>query len=213
MPSTPPLPSRDSALELMQQYTASDSLRKHMLAVEAAMRAYARKYGEDEERWGLAGLMHDFDYERYPNAGHSPTEEHPAEGVRVLRERGFPEDVLQAILGHAVYTGVARETRMAKALFAVDELTGLITATALVRPSRSVHEVEAKSVRKKMKDKAFARGVSREDVLLGASELEEELDEHIQFVIDAMRGSAEELGLAGSAAAGSVPGSGEVGGG
>ena len=206
MPST--LPSRDSALELMHQYTASDSLRKHMLAVEAAMRAYARKYGEDEERWGLAGLMHDFDYERYPNAGHSPTE-----GVRMLRERGFPEDVLQAILGHAVYTGVARETRMAKALFAVDELTGLITATALVRPSRSVHEVEAKSVRKKMKDKAFARGVSREDVLLGASELAVELDEHIQFVIDAMRGSAEELGLAGSAAAGSAPGSGEVGGG
>ncbi len=212
MPST--LPSRDSALELMHDYTASDSLRKHMLAVEAAMRAYARKYGEDEERWGLAGLMHDFDYERYPNAAHSATEEHPAEGVRMLRERGYPEDVLQAILGHAGYTGVARETRMAKALFAVDELTGLITATALVKPSRSVHEVEAKSVRKKMKDKAFARGVSREDVLLGASELGVELDEHIQFVIEAMRGSAEDLGLAGSAAAGSTPGgSGEGSGG
>src|SRR5690349_17023292 len=119
MPSTPPLPSRETALELMQEYTASDSLRKHMLSVEAAMRAYARRYGEDEERWGLAGLMHDFDYERYPNAAHSATEEHPAEGVRLLRERGYPEDVLQAILGHAVYTGVARETRMAKALFAV----------------------------------------------------------------------------------------------
>ena len=185
-----------------------------MLAVEAAMRAYARRYGEDEERWGLAGLMHDFDYERYPNAEHSPTAEHPAEGVRVLRERGYPDDVLQAILGHAVYTGVTRETRMAKALFAVDELTGLITATALVRPSRSVHEVEAKSVRKKMKDKAFARGVSREDVVLGASELEVELDEHIQFVIEAMRGSAEELGLTGSAAAGSAPvAGGEDGGG
>ncbi len=198
----------------MHDYTASDSLRKHMLAVEAAMRAYARKYGEDEERWGLAGLMHDFDYERYPNAAHSATEEHPAEGVRMLRERGYPEDVLQAILGHAGYTGVARETRMAKALFAVDELTGLITATALVKPSRSVHEVEAKSVRKKMKDKAFARGVSREDVLLGASELGVELDEHIQFVIEAMRGSAEDLGLAGSAAAGSTPGgSGEGSGG
>jgi putative nucleotidyltransferase with HDIG domain len=198
----------------MHEYTQSDSLRKHMLAVEAAMRAYARRYGEDEERWGLAGLMHDFDYERYPNAAHSPTEEHPAEGVRLLRGRGYPEDVLQAILGHAVYTGVARETRMAKALFAVDELTGLITATALVKPSRSVHEVEAKSVRKKMKDKAFARGVSREDVLLGASELEVELDEHIQFVIEAMRGTAEELGLAGSAAAGSAPaGTGEGGGG
>jgi putative nucleotidyltransferase with HDIG domain len=173
-----------------------------MLAVEAAMRAYARKYGEDEERWGLAGLMHDFDYERYPNAAHSPTEEHPSAGVRLLRERGYPEEVLQAILGHAVYTGVARETTMAKALFAVDELTGLITATALVKPTRSVHDVEAKSVRKKMKDKAFARGVSREDVLLGASELGVELEEHIQFVIEAMRGRAEELGLAGSAAAG-----------
>ena len=162
-----PLPSRDSALELMHEYTASDSLRKHMLAVEAAMRAYARKYGEDEERWGLAGLMHDFDYERYPNAERSPTGEHPSEGVRLLRARGYPEDVLQAILGHAGYTGVARETLMARALFAVDELTGLITATALVKPSRSVNDVDAKSVRKKMKDKAFARGVSREDVLLG----------------------------------------------
>ncbi|HEU6451978.1 MAG TPA: HD domain-containing protein [Gemmatimonadaceae bacterium] len=212
MPS--PLPSRDSALALMHEYTSSDSLRKHMLAVEAAMRAYARRYGEDEERWGLAGLMHDFDYERFPNAEHSATAEHPAEGVRVLRELGYPEDVLQAILGHAVYTGVARETRMAKALFAVDELTGLITATALVKPSRSVHDVEAKSVRKKMKDKAFARGVSREDVLLGASELGADLDEHIQFVIEAMRGSAEELGLAGPAATGSASGgSGEAGGG
>jgi putative nucleotidyltransferase with HDIG domain len=198
----------------MHEYTSSDSLRKHMLAVEAAMRAYARRYGEDEERWGLAGLLHDFDYERYPNAEHSATAEHPAEGVRMLRERGYPEDVLQAILGHAVYTGVTRETRMAKALFAVDELTGLITATALVKPSRSVHEVEAKSVRKKMKDKAFARGVSREDVLLGASELGVDLDEHIQFVIEAMRGSAEELGLAGQAATGSTSGgSGEAGGG
>jgi putative nucleotidyltransferase with HDIG domain len=197
----------------MHEYTSSDSLRKHMLAVEAAMRAYARKYGEDEERWGLAGLMHDFDYERYPNAAHSATEEHPAQGVRVLREHGYPEDVLQAILGHAVYTGVIRETLMAKALFAVDELTGLITATALVKPSRSVHEVEAKSVRKKMKDKAFARGVSREDVLLGASELGIDLDEHIQFVIEAMRGSADELGLAGSAAGSASGNSGEAGGG
>jgi putative nucleotidyltransferase with HDIG domain len=197
----PTLPSRDSALELMHEHTLSDSLRKHMLAVEAAMRAYARKFGEDEDLWGLAGLMHDFDYERYPNAAHSPTEEHPAEGVRLLRARGYPEEVLQAILGHALYTGVARETLMARALFAVDELTGLVTATALVRPSRSVHDVDSKSVRKKMKDKAFARGVSREDVLLGASELGVELDEHIQFVIEAMRGAAEELGLAGVAAA------------
>lgn len=200
------LPARTDALALVHEYTASESLRKHMLAVEAAMRAYARKYGEDEERWGLAGLMHDFDYERYPNAAHSATEEHPAEGVRVLRELGYPEDVLRAILGHAVYTGVARETQMAKALFAVDELTGLITATALVRPSRSVHDVEAKSVRKKMKDKAFARGVSREDVRLGASELGIELDDHIRFVIEAMRGRAEELGLAGQTATGSASG-------
>jgi predicted hydrolase (HD superfamily) len=170
-----------------------------MLSVEAAMRAYAERFDEDPERWGLAGLIHDFDYERFPNNAHSPTEEHPAEGVRILRTRGWPEDILQAILGHAVYSGVPRETRMAKALFAVDELTGLITATALVRPSRSINEVDAKSVRKKMKDKAFARGVSRDDVLLGAQELGVDLDAHVQFVIDAMRTRAAELGLAGAA--------------
>ena len=163
------------------------------------MRAYAARFGEDPDRWGLAGLIHDFDYERFPNAAHSATEEHPAEGVRILRERGWPEDILQAILGHAPYTGVARDSRMAKALFAVDELTGLITATALVRPSRSVHEVDARSVRKKMKDKAFARGVSREDVTLGAQELGVDLDEHIQFVVEAMRAAADSLGLAGTA--------------
>jgi predicted hydrolase (HD superfamily) len=195
------LPSRDDALALQHEYTRSDSLRKHMLAVEAAMRAYAVKFGEDPDRWGLTGLIHDFDYERYPNAEHSPTDGHPAEGVRVLREHGWPEDILQAILGHATYSGVARETPMAKALFAVDELTGLVTATALVRPSKSVHEVDARSVRKKMKDKAFARGVSRDDVLLGAQELGVDLDEHIQFVVDAMRGAAASLGLAGSPAA------------
>jgi putative nucleotidyltransferase with HDIG domain len=191
------LPTRAEALALQHEYTRSESLRKHMLAVEAAMRAYAARFGEDPERWGLAGLIHDFDYERYPNAQHSPTEEHPAEGVRILRARGWPEDILQAILGHATYSGVARDTPMARALFAVDELTGLITATALVRPSRSVHEVDAKAVRKKMKDKAFAKGVSREDVLLGAQELGVDLDEHIQFVIDAMRSVADSLGLAG----------------
>jgi predicted hydrolase (HD superfamily) len=169
-----------------------------MLSVEAAMRAYAEHYGEDPERWGLAGLIHDFDYERYPNAAHSPTEEHPAWGVRFLRERGWPEDILQAILGHAVYSGVARETRMARTLFAVDELTGLVTATALVKPTKSVHDVEAKSVRKKMKDKAFAKGVSREDVLLGTQELGVDLDTHIQFVIDAMRRAAEAIGLNGT---------------
>jgi putative nucleotidyltransferase with HDIG domain len=182
----------------MQEFTESDSLRKHMLAVEAAMRAYAARFGEDPDRWGLAGLIHDFDYERYPNAAHSPTEEHPAFGVRVLRERGWPEDILQAILGHATYCNVPRETAMAKTLFAVDELTGLITATALVKPSKSVHEVDARSVRKKMKDKAFARGVNRDDVLLGAQELGVDLDAHIQFVIDAMRGSADAIGLAGT---------------
>src|ERR671932_1349683 len=192
------LPSRSEALALLHEYTASDSLRKHMLAVEAAMRAYADKFGEDPDRWGLAGLMHDFDYERFPNDAHSPTEEHPAYGVRVLREHGFPEDVLQAILGHATYTGVARDTLMAKTLFAVDELTGLITATALVRPSKSVHEVDARAVRKKMKDKAFARGVNRDHVLLGAQELGVDLDQHIQFVIDAMKRVAPQIGLAGT---------------
>ena len=196
------LPSRDEALALLNSFTASESLRKHMLAVEAAMRAYAERYGEDVERWGLAGLLHDFDYERFPNADRSPDREHPSEGVRILREKGYPEDVLQAILGHATYTGVPRATRMAKALFAVDELTGLITATALVKPSRSVHDVDASSVRKKMKDKAFARGVSREDVVTGATELGVDLDEHIAFVIGAMQRAAPALGLAGTAATG-----------
>jgi len=196
---TESLPSREAALALVHEYTASDSLRKHMLSVEAAMRAYAGKFSEDSERWGLAGLVHDFDYERFPNEAHSATEEHPAHGVRVLRERGFPEDILEAILGHATYSGVTRETKMAKTLFAVDELTGLITATALVRPSKSVMEVEARSVRKKMKDKAFARGVNRDDVLSGASDLGIDLDEHIDFVIRAMQEVAPSLGLAGTA--------------
>jgi putative nucleotidyltransferase with HDIG domain len=187
--------NRTDALALVHQYTQSESLRKHMLAVEAAMRAYARKYGEDEESWGLAGLLHDFDYERWPNADRSPTDEHPSQGVRILREMGYPEGVLEAILGHADYTGTPRTTLMAKTLFAVDELTGLITATALVKPSRSVHDVEAAGVRKKMKDKAFARGVSREDVVHGAEQLGVPLDEHIQFVIDAMRAESAALGL------------------
>ena len=194
--TTSALPSRDAALALMQEYTASDSLRKHMYAVEAAMRAYAGHFGEDTDRWGITGLMHDFDYERWPNAAHSPTDEHPAAGVRVLRERGYPEDMLEAILGHASYSGVPRVTRMAKTLFAVDELTGLITATALVRPSKSVHEVDARSVRKKMKDKAFARGVNRDDVVNGAADLGVDLDWHIQFVTDAMKAHAVSLGLA-----------------
>jgi len=193
-----PVPPRAETLALMEEYTASDSLRKHMLSVEAAMRAYAEKFGEDADRWGTTGLIHDFDYERYPNAAHSATEEHPAEGVRILRSKGYPEDILQAILGHATYSGVPRDTTMAKALFAVDELTGLITATALVRPTKNIHEVEARSVRKKMKDKAFARGVSRDDVIRGAEELGVDLDEHIAFVIEAMKAKAKELGLAGA---------------
>ena len=192
------IPSRPDTLALMHEYTASESLRKHMLAVEGAMRAYARKFGEDEDRWGITGLIHDFDYERFPNNAHSATDEHPAEGVRILKSKGYPDDILQAILGHAHYTNTPRESRMAKTLFAVDELTGLITATALVRPTKSVHEVDAKSVRKKMKDKAFARGVNREDVINGASELGVDLDEHINFVIGAMQARSADLGLSGS---------------
>ena len=190
-------PSRSDTLAIMHEYTASDSLRKHMLSVEAAMRAYAAKFGEDVDRWGITGLIHDFDYERFPNDAHSPTDEHPAEGVRILRSRGFPEDILEAILGHAQYSGVPRQSLMAKTLFAVDELTGLVTATALVKPSKSVMEVEARSVRKKMKDKAFARGVNRDDVINGAADLSVDLDEHIAFVIAAMQGVAESIGLGG----------------
>jgi putative nucleotidyltransferase with HDIG domain len=192
------IPSRADTLALMHEYTASESLRKHMLAVEGAMRAYAQKFGEDEERWGITGLIHDFDYERFPNTAHSATEEHPSEGVRLLRSKGYPEEILQAILGHAQYTNTPRESKMAKTLFAVDELTGLITATALVRPTKSVHEVDARSVRKKMKDKAFARGVSREDVVNGANELGVDLDEHISFVIASMQARSADLGLSGS---------------
>ena len=191
------MPSRSDTLAIMHEYTASDSLRKHMLSVEAAMRAYAAKFGEDVDRWGITGLIHDFDYEKFPNDAHSATEEHPAEGVRILRSRGFPEDILEAILGHAQYSGVPRQSLMAKTLFAVDELTGLVTATALVKPNKSVMDVEARSVRKKMKDKAFARGVNRDDVINGAADLGVDLDEHIAFVIAAMQGVAESIGLAG----------------
>lgn len=199
------LPSRQDALALMQEYTQSESLRKHMLSVEAAMRAYATAFGEDVERWSLAGLLHDFDYERWPNAEHLADAEHPAEGVRLLRARGYPDDILHAILGHATYCGVTRESRMAKTLFAVDELTGLITATALVKPSKSVHDVDARSVMKKMKDKGFARGVNREDVINGAADLGVELEGHIQFVINAMRADAQALGLAGVSSSASSP--------
>ena len=183
----------------MREWTASESLRGHMLSVEGAMRAYAAHFGEDVERWGLAGLMHDFDYERFPNDAHAADAEHPSEGVRHLRTLGYPEDVLEAILGHADYTGVARATRMAKALYAVDELCGMVTACALVRPSRSVNDLEVSSVKKKMKDKAFARGVNRDDVVRGAAELGVEMDAHIAMVIAAMRDRAALLGLAGAA--------------
>ncbi len=189
------LPSREDALALVHEWTAGESLRKHMLAVEAAMRAYARHFGEDEARWGLAGLVHDFDYERYPNAGRSATEEHPAEGVRRLRALGYPEDVLDAVLGHADYTGVPRASRIARALFAVDELTGLITAAALVKPSRRVADVDVAGVRRKMKDKGFARGVNRDDVVNGAAALGVDLDEHVGRVLAAMQAEAGALGL------------------
>ncbi|MEJ2237723.1 MAG: HDIG domain-containing protein [Gemmatimonadales bacterium] len=187
--------TRDEALELMHEYTPSDALRKHMYAVEAAMRAYARKHGEDEESWGLVGLLHDFDYERYPNDAHSPTEEHPSYGVAVLRDRGLPEEMCEAILGHASYTGVPRNTLMAKSLFAVDELCGFLVACALVRPSRSLSDLTVKSVKKKLKDKAFARGVNRDEVRQGAEEIDIPLDDHIQFVIESLRPVEQRLGL------------------
>jgi len=186
---------RDEALALMHEYTASDALRRHMYAVEIAMRAQAERAGEDPERWGIVGLLHDFDYERFPNDAHSPTDEHPAEGVRILAARGLPEEMQRAILGHATYTGVSRDTPMARALFAVDELCGFLVACALVRPSKSLADLEVKSVRKKLKDKAFARGVSREDVILGAEELGVPLDDHIAFVLDSLRPHEREIGL------------------
>jgi putative nucleotidyltransferase with HDIG domain len=186
---------RASALALMHEYTATEALRKHMYAVEAAMRAYARKYGEDEDAWGLAGLLHDFDYERWPNPDHSPTEGHPAEGSRILAERGCPEPLRRAILAHASYSGVPRDTLLARALYAVDELCGFLVACALVRPSRSLRDLEVSSVKKKLKDKAFARGVNREDVQRGAEELGVPLDDHIRFVIEALRPVEGALGL------------------
>ena len=195
---TDALPARSEALALMYEWTPSESLRAHMLAVEGAMCAYAVKFGEDVDRWALAGLMHDFDYERFPNNAHAADTEHPSEGVRHLRSLGYPEDVLEAILGHADYTGVRRTSLMAKTLFAVDELCGLVTACALVRPSRSVSDLEVSSVKKKMKDKAFARGVNRDDVVQGAAELAVEIDAHIALVIGSMRERAALLGLGGA---------------
>jgi len=186
---------RESAWCLLTEFTQSESLRKHALAVEACMRAYARKIGADEELWGLVGLLHDFDYEKYPSA-----EEHPFKGVEILNERGYSEEVRRAILSHAQYSGVARVTPMEKTLIACDELAGFITACALVKPSKSLAEVEAASVKKKMKDKAFARSVHREDIVEGAADLGLDLEEHIAFCILAMRAIASELGLDGSAA-------------
>ena len=187
--------TRDRALALMQEYTRSEALRRHMYAVEAAMRALAARHGADPEVWGLVGLLHDFDYERFPNEAHAATEEHPAEGVRLLAAQGFPEELQRAILGHASYTGVPRDTLLARALFAVDELCGFLVACALVRPSKSLADLEVQSVRKKLKDKAFARGVNRDDVVQGAAELGVPLDEHIAFVLGALRPVERELGL------------------
>ena len=187
--------NRTEALALMEQHTKNPALRQHMLAVEAAMRAYAGKYGADPEAWGVVGLLHDFDYETYPNPEHSPTEGHPAWGVRLLKERGLSDEHGRAILGHANYSGVPRDSQMAKALFAVDELCGFLVACALVRPSKSFADLEVPSVKKKLKDKAFARGVSREDVTAGAEELGVPLDEHIAFCIAALRPVESRLGL------------------
>lgn len=184
--------TREDAWNLLNEYTKTPSLLKHALAVEAAMRAYARHYGEDEELWAATGLIHDFDYEQHPTA-----DEHPLAGVAILEERGWPEEVIEAIKGHATYLNVPRNTLMAKTLFAVDELTGLVTACVLVRPDRSIASLEVKSVRKKWKDKAFARGVNREDIELGVAELGVELSAHIGVVIEALKSVADTLGLAG----------------
>ncbi len=185
----------DEGWKLLTEYTQSESLRKHALAVEACMRAYARKLGGDEELWGLVGLIHDFDYERWPSA-----EDHPYRGNEILQERGCSEEIRRAIMSHAEYSGVPRVTPLEKALFACDELAGFLTACALVKPGKSLVEVEAKGVKKKMKDKAFARSVSRDDITNGAADLGVDLEEHIAFCIEAMKAIATELGLDGSAA-------------
>jgi putative nucleotidyltransferase with HDIG domain len=184
--------TRNDAWCLLTEFTLSESLRKHALAVEACLRAYARKFGEDEELWGIVGLIHDFDYEKYPSA-----EEHPYKGNAILAERGWPEEIRRAIMSHANYSGVSRDSKLEKTLFACDELAGFLTASALVKPNQSLAEVDAKSVRKKMKDKAFARSVSREDMVNGAADLGLDLDEHITFCIEAMKAVAGQLGLAG----------------
>ena len=185
--------TRDEAHCLLTEFTQSESLRKHALAVEACVRAYARKFGENEELWGVVGLIHDFDYEKYPSA-----EDHPFKGSEILKERGASEEIRRAILSHANYSGVPRESKLEKTLFACDELAGFITASALVKPNKSLAECDAKSIRKKMKDKAFARSVSREDIVNGSADMGIDLEEHIAFCIEAMKGIAPELGLAGT---------------
>jgi len=186
---------RAEAWGLLTEFTQSESLRKHALAVEACMRSYARKLGGDEDLWGMTGLLHDFDYERWPSL-----DDHPYRGNEILGERGWPDAIRRAIMSHAEYSGVTRDSPMEKALFACDELAGFITACALVKPGKSLAEVEAKSVRRKMKDKAFARSVNRDDITNGAADLGLELEEHISFCIEAMKGIARELGLEGTGA-------------
>ncbi len=186
-------PSRDEAITLLHEFTLSDSLRRHALGVEQVMRKMAVKYDGDVEEWGLTGLLHDFDYERFPTP-----EEHPFKGNTILEERGYPASIREAIMGHATYTGVPRNSLMAKALFAVDELTGFIFAVTYVRPSKSIFEVKPKSVKKKLKQRSFAASVNRDDIYQGITELDLDLTEHIQFVIDALKEKAEELGLKGS---------------
>ena len=195
------MPTRNDAWALLCEYTQSESLRKHMSAVEACMRAYAKRFGEDEDKWGIVGLLHDFDYERWPTDAHSPTEEHPAGGSEILRQRGYPDDLIRAIVSHADYCNVPRETPLEHTLFACDELAGFLTACSLVKPGKSIFEVEPDSVKRKLKDKAFARGVNRDDVRKGAEELGVPIEEHIAFCIAAMRAAADELGLRGSHAA------------
>lgn len=195
------LPMREEALALVHEHTTNENLRRHMYAVEAAMRAYAERFGEDPELWGVTGLLHDFDYEKWPNEEHRADAGHPSEGVRILRDRGWPEEVCRAILAHADYTGVEPATRMEKTLRAVDELAGFLTACALVRPN-GITDLEPKSVKKKLKDRAFAAAVDREAIAREAEALGVDLIEHVAFVIGAMRGIAERLGLAGRAPGG-----------
>ncbi len=187
---------KDEHWKLLTEFTQSESLRKHALAVEACMKAYAGKFSADADLWSLVGLLHDFDYDKYPSR-----EGHPYKGSEILKERGYSDEIRRAIMSHAEYTGVTRDTPMEKCLFACDELAGFITAIALVKPSKSLAEVEPKSVRKKMKDKAFARSVSRDDIINGAADLGVDLDEHIAFCIEALKGIAGELGLEGSTSA------------